>query len=131
MNKTMLKFFSVIIISLVFIYAFSVSYSSDSIDNISYVIAMAVDESQGENNLQVTFEFMDTSAFASDKGSESNGGIVDTVTATSINSALNLLNAYVGKSVNLAHCKVVVFSDTLARKGISSEMSVTVLPICS
>ena len=123
MSKNMLRFISIVIISIIFIYAFSATYSSDSIDNISYVIAMAVDESEGENNLQVTFEFMDTSAFASDQGSESNGGIVDTVTATSINSALNLLNAYVWKSVNLSHCKVVVFSDKLAKKGISSEIS--------
>ncbi len=123
MNKNIIKFFCIVIIALVFIYAFSATYSSDSIDNISYVVALAIDESEGENNLQVTFEFMDTSAFASDQGSESNGGIVDTVTSTSINSALNLLNAYVGKSVNLSHCKVVVFSDKLAKKGISSEIS--------
>ena len=123
MNKNTLKFIGILVIALVFIYAFSATYSPDSIDNISYVIALAVDESEGSNNLQVTFEFIDTSAFANEQGSESNGGIVDTVTATSINSALNLLNAYVGKSVNLSHCKVVVFSDKLAKKGITTEIT--------
>ena len=123
MNKNMLKIYCIIILALVFIYAFSASYTSDSIDNISYVLALAVDEAEGENNLQVTFEFIDTSAFANEQGSASNGGIIDTVKAPSINSALNLLNAYVGKSVNISHCKVVVFSDKLAKKGIVSEVS--------
>ena len=123
MNKNMLKFYAVVVLTLVFIYAFSASYTSDSVDNISYVIALAVDENEGEQNLQVTFEFMDTSAFSSDQSGDSKGAIIDTITAPSINSAINLLNAYIGKEVNLAHCKVVVFSDKIAEKGISSEVS--------
>ena len=119
----MLKFYAVVVLTLVFIYAFSASYTSDSVDNISYVIALAVDVNEGEQNLQVTFEFMDTSAFSSEQSGDSKGAIIDTVTSTSINSAINLLNAYIGKEVNLSHCKVVVFSDKLAEKGISSEVS--------
>lgn len=123
MSKNMLKFYAVVVLTLVFIYAFSASYTSDSVDNISYVIALAVDINEGEQNLQVTFEFMDTSAFSSEQSGDSNSAIIDTVTATSINSAINLLNAYIGKEVNLSHCKVVVFSDKLAEKGISAEVS--------
>ena len=123
MSKTMLKFFAIVILALVFMYAFSASYTSDSVDNISYVIALAVDENEGEQNLQVTFEFMDTSTFSSESSSESKSAIIDTINATSINSAINLLNAYIGKQVNLSHCKVVVFSDKIAQKGISAEVS--------
>ena len=123
MSKNMIKFYSVVVLTLVFIYAFSASYTSDSVDNISYVIALAVDVNEGEQNLQVTFEFMDTSAFSSEQSGDSKGAIIDTITSTSINSAINLLNAYIGKEVNLSHCKVVVFSDKLAEKGISSEVS--------
>ena len=101
MNKNMLKFYAIVVITLIFIYAFSVSYTSDSIDNISYVIALAVDVGEDDKNLQVTFEFMDTSSFASEQSSEASNAIIDTVNATSINSALNLLNAYIGKEVNL------------------------------
>ena len=122
MSKTILKFYAIIILALTFIYAFSASYTSDSVDNISYVIALAVDVGEDEKNLQVTFEFMDTSAFASDQSSESSSAIIDTVNASSINSAINLLNAYVGKGVNLSHCKVVVFSDKFAEKGIYAEV---------
>ena len=123
MSKTTLKFWGIVIITIVFMYAFSASYTSDSVDNISYVIALAIDKNEGQQNLQVTFEFIDTSSFSSDSGSESTGGIIDTVSATSINSAINLLNAYVGKEVNLSHCKVVVFSEEIAKDGISSEVS--------
>ena len=123
MDKTKLKLLCILILALIFLYAFSASYTSDSIDNISYVIALAVDSANNGENLQVTFEFMDTSAFASDKGSEAKEAIIDTVNAKSINSAINLLNAYVGKEVNLSHCKVVVFSDKLAQKGIYSQVT--------
>ena len=123
MSKNMLKFYAIVILVLVFMYAFSASYTSDSVDNISYVIALAVDENEGEKNLQVTFEFMDTSTFSSESSSESKSAIIDTINATSINSAINLLNAYIGKQVNLSHCKVVVFSDKIAQKGISAEVS--------
>ena len=123
MSKNMLKFYAIVILVLVFMYAFSASYTSDSVDNISYVIALAVDENEGEKKLQVTFEFMDTSTFSSESSSESKSAIIDTINATSINSAINLLNAYIGKQVNLSHCKVVVFSDKIAQKGISAEVS--------
>lgn len=123
MSKNMLKFYAIVILALVFMYAFSASYTSDSVDNISYVIALAVDENEGEKNLQVTFEFMDTSTFSSEGSSESKSAIIDTINATSINNAINLLNAYIGKQVNLSHCKVIVFSDKLAQKGISAEVS--------
>ena len=123
MSKNILRFYAIIILVLVFLYAFSSSYTSDSVDNISYVIALAVDENEGEKNLQVTFEFMDTSSFSSESSSESKSAIIDTINASSINSAINLLNAYIGKQVNLSHCKVIVFSDKIAKKGITSEVS--------
>lgn len=123
MSKNMLKFIAIVILTFVFLYAFSASYTSDSVDNISYVIALAVDENENEKNLQVTFEFMDTSSFSQEGSSETKSAIIDTVNASSINSAINILNAYIGKQVNLSHCKVVVFSDKLAKKGINAEVS--------
>ena len=37
MSKNMLIFFAIVVITIVFIYGFSASYTSDSVDNISYV----------------------------------------------------------------------------------------------
>ena len=50
MNKNMVRFYAIVILVLVFLYAFSASYTSDSVDNISYVIALAVDVNEGEHN---------------------------------------------------------------------------------
>ena len=121
MSKNILKFITITVVSIVFIYAFSASYTFNNIDNIAYVTALGIDFS--EDNLQVTFEFMDTSSFSSNQSSESTSLIINTVTATSVHSAINLLNAYIGKEINLAHCKVIVFSDEIASKGISSEIT--------
>ena len=123
MHNTIFNSIVIFILIIVFMYAFSVSYTADSIDNISYVIALAIDTSNDVNNLQVTFEFTDTSAFSTKDSSSTNTSILNTVHAPSINTAINLLNSYIGKEVNLSHCKVIVFSDELAKKGISDEIS--------
>ena len=99
MSKNLLKFCAIILLIILFMYAFSASYTSDSVDNISYVVALAVDENEGEQNLQVTFEFMDTSTFSNESSSESKSAIIDTINATSITSAINLLNAYIGNKL--------------------------------
>lgn len=123
MNNQYIKTGFVIIVTLIFIYAFSASYTSNSIDNIAYVTALGIDLSKDKQNLEVTFEFMDTSSYAKSESSESSSLILDSVTATSISSAINLLNSYVGKEVNLSHCKVIIISEELAKQGISSEIT--------
>lgn len=116
MNKTFI-FLIIVILSFVFIYAFSSSYSSSTIDNIAYVIALGIDEADIPDNLKVTFEFINISSF-SEKDSENTTPILEQVTAPSINSAINIMNAYLGKQINLSHCKIVTFSDSIARKGL-------------
>ena len=46
MSKNLLKFCAIILLIILFMYAFSASYTSDSVDNISYVIALAIDENE-------------------------------------------------------------------------------------
>ena len=90
----------VLIILLVFLYAFSASYSSQNIDNLAYVVAMGIDSTDNDK-IQVTFQFTQTSAF-SNNGSSGSGdasSFTDTVESSSISSAINLINAYVGKEV--------------------------------
>lgn len=123
MNKAIIKYIFILILGLIFMYAFSGSYVSSNIDNIAYVVAMGVDLAEDEENLQVTFQFMDTSSFSSESSSESSSPILDTVTTSSISSAINLLDVYVGKRVNLSHCKVIVFGETLASKSITAEIT--------
>lgn len=100
--------------------AFSSSYSSLSIDNLAYVLAIAIDSSD-TNKLEVSFQFS-TPVSAESGSSEKPTPIVNTVTASSLSNAINLVNGYLGKQVNMSHCKVIIFSEDLAFKGISDEI---------
>lgn len=108
----------VIMLILMILYAFSASYSYDNIDNLAYVVAMGIDSTENDK-IRVSFQFTDTSAFSSDGSSGENSTIINTVEAKSIESATNLLNSYIGKNINLAHCKVIVFSEKVAKDGLS------------
>lgn len=108
----------VLMLILMILYAFSASYSYDNIDNLAYVIAMGIDSTEN-GKIKVSFQFTDTSSFSSDGSSGENSAIINTVEAKSIESATNLLNSYIGKNINLAHCKVIVFSEKVAQDGLS------------
>lgn len=112
MNFHIFKYIIIIILLIVFIGAFSISYTSHSIDNLAYVIAIGIDVGSTKDNLKITFQFADSSNFSSN-GSPSEGPatIINSVESSSIDTAINLMNSYVGKELNLAHCKVIVFSE--------------------
>ncbi len=122
----MKKFFIWIIIFctiFIFTYAFSASYNSQNIDRLDYVIAIGIDKLPDNTNLQVSFEFTDLGAFSESDSEQGSKPIIDTVVAPSISASINLMNAYAGKQVNLSHCKVVVFSEDVARDGILEEVT--------
>ena len=48
---------------------------------------------------------------------------VETVETTSIDNAINMMNVYLAKQVNLAHCKVIVFSKEIAKQGIFNHVA--------
>lgn len=123
----MLKFFKIILIiiaGIVFVWGFSDSYSSHTIDNIVHVVAMGIDKCEdGNENIKVSFQFVNVSSGGS---GESSGGenstIVTSINTSTLNKAINLMNSYIGKELNFAHCKVLVFSEDFAREGISTEI---------
>lgn len=117
--KNVIKYIFVFILLIIFLYAFSSSYTSHNIDNLAYIIAMGID-STDSGKIKVSFQFTETSAFSKNNSSSGSGIVIDTIEASSIDSAINLINAYIGKEVNLAHCKVVVFSETIAKNGLSN-----------
>lgn len=117
--KKILNIILIVFIFLVNLYAFSASYTCDNIDNLAYVVGIGIDTSTS-NNLKVSFQFTDTSAYSSEGDSGSNSTIINTVEAQSLESSVNLLNSYVGKNINLAHCKVIVFSEEIAKNGLSN-----------
>lgn len=120
MNKLVRNLF-IFILVLVFIMAFSSSYLSLSIDNLAYVLVIGIDKGK-DNNLEVSFQFS-TASKASETGStEKAPTVMDTVEAPSLSTAINLMDSYMGKELNLSHCKVIIFSEELAEEGISEEI---------
>ena len=112
--------FCIFIVIVVFILAFSASYASLSIDNLAYVLAIAIDTSD-TNEMEVTFQFS-TPVLPESSSSEKPNPIINSVSASSLSTAINLINSYLGKQINLSHCKVIIFSEEFARKGISEEI---------
>jgi len=71
------------------------------------------------NELKVTFEFTKPNSSGESASSELAPTIINSVEATSLDSAINLMNTYVSKEINLSHCKAIVISESLAASGIS------------
>ena len=123
----------IIIAILCFLIGFAPSYTSLSIDNLAYVVGIGIDV--GENNkFKISFQFspnslQSTSSSSSESslnsGSDSESSLsstINTVEAPSIDSAINIMNSYLAKKINLSHCKVIVFSEEVAYNGISNEI---------
>ncbi len=120
MKSKFIKIFIVILL-IILTLSFNSSYQSLSISNIAFVVSMAIDTST-TNNLKVTFQFTKPSSVSENGSSDSDSSIVNSVEASSISSAINLMNAYVGKELSLSHCKLIVFSEEFAKNGISDEI---------
>ena len=103
--KVFIKWICIIITVLIFLYAFSSSYSSQNIDHLDYVIALGIDTVPDSDNLSVSFEFANLGSFSENASSQKTEPIINTIIAPSIPNAITIMNAYIGKQLNLSHCK--------------------------
>ena len=120
--KNAYKYILIILVVILFSFAFTSSHRIQSIDDLTYIVALGIDVGDTER-LKVTFQFTKPSA-ASGEGSsnESSSIIMDTIEAPSIDAALNLINTYSSKEINLSHCKLIIFSEKIAMSGIKEEI---------
>ena len=142
MNKTdIIKKIFIISIIASLLSAFSeYSNSAQNIDDLSYAVAIGVDigeTSKYRISLQLTT--MESSATESaisnssgassgESGSSNSGGgsssqtssnyIIQTMETDSIDSALNIANSYINKTINLSHCKILLVSEEIAKQGV-------------
>ena len=121
------NFFKTSFILLIIIYlmwGFSDSYSASNIDNIAHITAIAIDKNENPSaDLKVTFQFVDVSG--SSGGSESSSSssvILIGVNSNTIDNSISRLNAYIGKEINLSHCRNLIFSQEFASEGIAPEI---------
>ena len=121
MNRIIRNTFIFIVI-IVFMLAFTPSYTSLNIDNLAYVVALGIDKGDTEK-FKISFQFTTgSSGGESGSSSEKSPLILNSVEASSIDSAINLMNSYMARELNLSHCKVIVFSEEIATGGISNEI---------
>ncbi len=117
----LLRFLIFCIISIL-IFSLSGCYSVQSIDDLAYVVALGIDLGKN-NNLELTVQLtFPNSADSSSSSGEAAPTIINSVECSSINSGISLLNSYVSKEINLSHCKVLIFSEAIASRGIGLEI---------
>ena len=115
-----IKYIILIIFVLCIAIPFSGSYSVQSIDDLAYLIALGIDVGE-TSTYKLTFQFtMPNSSGGDTPSSETAPIIINSVDAPTLDSAINLMNTYVSKEISLSHCKAVVISEDIAKKGISN-----------
>ncbi len=123
MNNKIVKNTFIFVVCIILLLGFNSSYTSLNIDNLAYVVALGIDAGEN-NNYKVSFQFIPRTSDSKSESGTSGGGktVINTVEASSINIAINLMNSYLARKLNLSHCKVVIFSEEVAIKGISKEI---------
>lgn len=126
-NFSRVKFYIISIFVVVFLSCFMASnnYSLQNIDDLAYVVALGLDTSDS-NNLRLSIQISKPSDVNSSSSSSSSeqfsSAVVDSVECSSIQEGINLFNSYISRTVNLAHCKVIVISEKLASRDISTYL---------
>lgn len=123
MNDKVRKIIAIILFTLLLVISSTNYYGIKGIDNLAYVVAMGLDIGDNENlKLSLQISLPNSSDGGSSSSSQSSSVVVDTIECPSINTGITLFNGYLGKEVNLSHCKVLVISEALAAQGISEHL---------
>ena len=120
--KLLIKRFLLIICVLVIILtSLSGCYDARGIEDLAYVTALGIDITDNDM-LLLTFQISipESSSNSGSGSSQSSKSQTTSVQCTSINSGISLANSYISKQINLSHCKVIVFSEEIASKGVNS-----------
>lgn len=121
MKKKFIIILILFVVFITFIAGFSNSYVSHRIEHLAYVLVLGIDKGE-KARLKISTQFINVASSSSGASSDSSQIVLTSCEANSMFSGLNLLNSYIGKEINLAHCSVVVFSEEIAKEGISSEI---------
>ena len=121
MKKKFIIILILFVVFITFIAGFSNSYISRRIEHLAYALVLGIDKGE-KAKLKISTQFINVPSSSSGASSDSSQIILTSCEANSMFSGLNLLNSYIGKEINLAHCSVVVFSEEIAKEGISSEI---------
>ena len=123
MNNKVRKIFAILILSLLLIISSTNYYGIKGIDNLAYVVAIGLDKGDNEKlKLSLQISVPNSSNSGSSSSSQSSSVVVDSIDCSSISTGINLFNSYLGKEVNLSHCKVLIISEDLASEGVGEYL---------
>lgn len=118
-----MKYIAKKILSLVMLILLALSLSSCTapigIEEFAYVIAIGLDTAT-DDTILLTLQFA-TSGGENSSGSSSMQSTqtnISSVKCSTIDSGIALINSHVSKKINLSHCKEIIISEELAKKGI-------------
>lgn len=118
--KVLVKSLLIIIILIITLTELSGCYDARGIEDLAYVTALGIDVTDNDM-LALTFQISipESSSSSSSGSSQSSKSENTTIQCNSINSGISLANSYISKQINLSHCKVIVFSEEIAAKGLN------------
>lgn len=122
MNYKVRKAFAIFILTLLILVATTSYYGIRGIDNLAYVVAIGIDVGANENLLLSLQISLPNGGESSGSSSQSTSVVVESVECSSINAGITLFNSYLGKEINLSHCKVLVISEEFATQGVSEVL---------
>ncbi len=100
-------------------------------NDLAYIVAVGIDKNEDAKAYDITLQIANPQAISG--GSDEGGGeggkktITNiTVTSTDIFSAVNIANHLYSKDLSLAHTKLMVFCDEIAREGELKGLSETI-----
>lgn len=118
MNKISVSIIAFLILFVIFANGFSAAYTSRKLGNIAYVLALGIDVGE-KTKIKVSAQFTKSASISPGSGSsgeDSSNIVLVSGEADSIFSALNLINSYIGKEINLSHCALYIFSEEFAKQ---------------
>lgn len=122
----MKKTISLILILVIILFSLTGCYSNIDIDKYFYIIALGIDSSDNDLlkvSVQIASSTSSNSSSSGSGSSQSANFNIYTVEATTLDSAITLLNNYLNKKINLSHCSALVISEELAKRGIKEYFS--------
>ena len=132
-----------IVIILIVIVLLSVTFlginSVNTIDNLAYVVSLGFDITDSgklELSFQIAVPAGSSGGSSGSTSSQSSSSIISSVECNTIEMGINLVNSYLGKKLNLSHCKAIVFSEEIATKGIGEYLytlinNIEIRPTCN
>lgn len=136
MLKTKFRYIALILILISFTFLLTGCDEGHGVDQFSYIVAIGIDKGESQK-IKLSLQFaIPNSSGSSGGSSQSANSVLHSVECNSIEEGINLMNNYVGKPINLAHCKVIVFSEKIATEGISTYIytltnSIQVRPVAN